>query len=188
MDTFSSVLNSRLKLFSSLSSLSTQLDVLVDLMVKTLESGHALIWAGNGGSAADSQHLAAELVGRFKTERPPLRSFSLTADSSILTSLGNDYGYEYVFSRQLQAIGNTGDLLICLSTSGASPNILQLLNTAQALGVITAGLYGKSGGQAAPLTDYPLIIQSDCTASIQECHILIGHWLCSRVENRLYHV
>jgi len=151
----------------------------------SLKEGGALFWCGNGGSAADSQHLAAELVGRFKKDRKALRSIALTTDTSVLTCVANDYSYEDIFSRQLEALASGGDVLVAISTSGSSENVLQALKVAKKLGVKTIALLGKDGGQAKALVDLAIVIPSDSTARIQEAHILIGHILCDLIEQEL---
>jgi len=154
-------------------------------IVQSLSNGGALFWCGNGGSAADSQHLAAELVGRFKKDRKALRSIALTTDTSVLTCVANDYSYNDIFSRQLEALARSGDMLIAISTSGNSENVLRALRLAEGMGVKTIALLGKDGGQAKMLADQAIIIPSDSTARIQEAHILIGHILCDLIEQEL---
>lgn len=155
------------------------------LISGSLTKGGTLFWCGNGGSAADSQHLAAELVGRFKKDRKALRSIALTTDTSVLTCVANDYSYEDVFSRQLEALARDGDVLVAISTSGNSENILRVLRVAEELGVKTIALLGKDGGRARALADLEIVIPSDSTARIQEAHILIGHILCDLIEQEL---
>ena len=155
------------------------------LLAETLKNGGTLFWCGNGGSAADSQHLAAELVGRFKKNRRALRSVALTTDSSVLTCVANDYCYDDVFSRQLEALGREGDVLIAITTSGNSKNVLRVLQTAKEAGIVTIALLGKDGGSAKELADHALVIPSDSTARIQEGHILIGHILCELIEQEM---
>ncbi len=150
-----------------------------------LKSGGTVYWCGNGGSASDSQHRAAELVGRYKKDRQALRSVALNTDTSVLTCVGNDLGFDQVFSRQVEALGRPGDVLVGISTSGESPNILRALKVASGLGMTTVGLLGRGGGRALPLVDEAIVIPSDSTARIQECHILVGHILCEIVEEEL---
>ena len=150
-----------------------------------LEDGGTVYWCGNGGSASDSQHLAAELVGRFRNDRKALRSVALSTDTSVLTCVGNDFGFDKVFSRQVEALGRPGDVLIGISTSGNSTNILRAFEAASGLGMATVGLLGRDGGLALPIVDEAIVIPSDSTARIQECHILIGHILCEIVEEEL---
>ena len=156
---------------------------LAERIVTVYRDGGKVLIAGNGGSAADAQHIAAELVSRFTFDRPALPAVALTTDSSILTGIGNDYGYETLFSRQVEAMGRPGDLFIGISTSGNSPNILKALETAKANGIIAVGLTGASGGRMAALCDHCLKMPSDNTPRIQECHITIGHILCAHTEN-----
>jgi D-sedoheptulose 7-phosphate isomerase len=156
-----------------------------ELLSSCLEKKGTIFWCGNGGSASDSQHLAAELVGRFKKNRRALKSVSLTTDTSILTSVGNDFGFEEIFSRQIEALGSSGDILVGISTSGNSENILTAFKAAKKLGVLTLGLTGKNGGKLKDIADHCLIVTSESTARIQEAHILIGHILCEIIEERL---
>lgn len=154
--------------------------------IESLKRGNKIMLAGNGGSAADSQHIAAELVSRLNYDRPGLSAVALTTDSSALTAIGNDYGYERVFARQLEAIGQKGDVLIAISTSGNSPNILAALQSARARGISTIGFTGKSGGKMLGLCDMALRIPSSATPHIQECHIMFGHILCQMIEDTLF--
>ena len=150
-----------------------------------LERGRTVYWCGNGGSASDSQHLAAELVGRYREDRQPLRSVALNTDTSVLTCIGNDFGFDEVFSRQVKALGRPGDVLVVISTSGNSPNILSAIEAAGSLEMATVGLLGRDGGLAMSMVDEAIVIPSDSTARIQECHILIGHILCELIEEEL---
>ena len=151
-------------------------------MVEALGKGNKILWCGNGGSAADSQHLAAEIVGRFRRERRGLPSVALTTDSSILTAVANDYGFEAVFSRQVEALGNPGDLLVGISTSGNSQNVVQALEVAKEIGITTVGFTGEGGGRMASLADFLFAVPSRDTARVQEAHILAGHMLCDWIE------
>ena len=165
--------------------LESQLSVLQEIglaLTAALRGGGKILWCGNGGSAADSQHLAAELVGRFRRERRGLASISLTTDTSILTCVANDFGYDSVFSRQVEAIGRPCDLLVALSTSGNSRNVVAALEAARSKGLTTVALTGKGGGKMAQLADHVLSVESTDTARIQEVHILAGHMLCDWVE------
>jgi D-sedoheptulose 7-phosphate isomerase len=159
-----------------------KLEAIARAMVAALLSGGKVFWCGNGGSAADSQHLAAEMVGRFRRERRGLPSIALTTDTSILTALANDYGYETVFARQLEALGAAGDLLVGLSTSGKSPNVIAAFKTARALGLATVGFTGKYAERLTPFADHVFAVNSADTARIQEAHILAGHMLCDWIE------
>jgi D-sedoheptulose 7-phosphate isomerase len=153
------------------------------LIVETLKPGNKVLLIGNGGSAADAQHIAAELTGRYKSERRGLPAIALTTDTSALTAISNDYGYGLVFDRQVEALANKGDLLIGISTSGNSDNILSALSLAKELGCHTLGMSGKSGGKMSDVCDLNLVVPSDDTPRIQEMHILIGHILCQAVDD-----
>ena len=155
-----------------------------NMMIDVLARGGTIYWCGNGGSAGDSQHLAAELVGRFKAERRALRSVALSTDSSVLTCVANDYSFECIFSRQLEALARSDDLLVGISTSGNSSNV-RAFKCANELGLHTVGLLGKDGGKAKALVDHSIVIPSSTTARIQEAHILIGHCLCDLIEDGL---
>ena len=144
------------------------------------------ILAGNGGSAADAQHIAAELVGRYGFDRPSIPSLALTTDTSNLTAIGNDYGYDQVFSRQLEGMGQEGDIFIGISTSGNSANIIKAFHSAKAKGITTVALTGRDGGEMAQLADVALIVPSNSTPRIQESHILIGHILCDIIEKEIF--
>jgi len=152
-----------------------------ELCLQTYKNGNKLLLAGNGGSAADSQHIAAEFVSRFEMERPGLPALALTTDTSVLTAIGNDYGYEQLFARQVQANAVSGDIFIGISTSGNSPNILAAIGAAKDMGVITVGLAG-SGGAIQSVCDYCIAVPSVSTPTIQESHIMIGHMICAYVE------
>ena len=154
-------------------------------MIDAIREGKKILWCGNGGSAADSQHLAAEIVGRFRRERRAWASIALTTDTSILTAVGNDYGYDSIFARQVEGLCQPGDLLVGLSTSGNSPNVCNAIECARSLGAFTVGMTGESGGKLANLTQACLRVASAETARIQECHILFGHMLCDRIELEL---
>jgi len=152
------------------------------LVVETLKSGHKVLVMGNGGSAADAQHFAAELVGRFLRERQALAALALTTDSSILTAIGNDYGFEKIFSRQVEALAFRGDLVIGISTSGNSPNVLAALQAAASMGCRTVGLLGRDGGAISPIVDLALVVPSQATPNIQEVHAFVIHVVCDLVE------
>ncbi|MEZ5503659.1 MAG: D-sedoheptulose 7-phosphate isomerase [Halioglobus sp.] len=156
------------------------------LLIDRYLAGNKLLIAGNGGSAADAQHIAAEFVSRFNFDRPGLPALALTTDTSILTAVGNDYGYEQLFRRQVEANGQAGDVFLGISTSGNSPNILQALEGARLKGLTTFGLTGRSGGKMHKLCDHCLRVPSDDTPRIQEAHILVGHTLCAMVESALF--
>lgn len=148
----------------------------------SLRQGGKILFVGNGGSAADAQHLAAEFVGRFEKERRGLAAIALTTDTSILTAVGNDYGFDQVFSRQVEALARPGDVVVGISTSGNSPNVVQALMVAKDLGAITIGMTGESGGKMASICDLCIQVPSKITARIQEAHILIGHIVCAAVD------
>lgn len=156
-----------------------------NLIMSTLKQGNKLILVGNGGSAADCQHIAAEFVGRFQKERRSLAAIALTTDTSAITAIANDYSFREVFSRQVEGLGNKGDILIAISTSGNAENVIEAVNMAKTIGVLTIGLTGKDGGVLKKITDYSVIVPSEKTARIQECHILIGHILCELVEEQI---
>jgi D-sedoheptulose 7-phosphate isomerase len=158
-----------------------------DECVAAYSRGNRVLLAGNGGSAADAQHIAAELVSRYAFDRPGLAAIALTTDTSILTAIGNDYGYEQVFRRQLEANGRPGDVFIGISTSGNSPNILTALQCARELGIITVGLTGQGGAKMQSCCDYCIQVPSISTPRIQESHILLGHIICGIVEGALFH-
>lgn len=151
-------------------------------MAAVLRSGGKILWCGNGGSAADAQHMAAEFVGRFRCERAGMASISLTTDTSILTAIGNDYGYEKIFSRQVEALGMPGDLIVGISTSGNSPNVAAALDTARAAGLKAVAFTGAGGGKLGEVAHHLFAVQSRDTARIQESHILAGHIICDWVE------
>jgi D-sedoheptulose 7-phosphate isomerase len=153
-----------------------------ELLAKTLKAGHKVLLFGNGGSAADAQHLAAELTGRYKSERRGLPAIALTTDTSALTAIGNDYGFDHIFERQIQAVSAAGDLLIAISTSGNSPNIIRALEYGKKAGLKSIGLSGKEGGNMKNHCNINIIIPSNDTARIQEMHILVGHVLCGIVD------
>ena len=155
------------------------------LIARCLRGGGKLLFFGNGGSAADAQHLAAEFVGRFRIERQALPAIALTTDSSILTAVGNDYGFDQIFARQVQALGRPGDVAIGISTSGNSPNVNSAITQAAKQELKTIGLAGKDGGSLAKGVDISITVASTNVAMIQECHITIGHILCELVENEL---
>jgi D-sedoheptulose 7-phosphate isomerase len=165
--------------------LQARLEQAVDLCVAALSNGKKILFAGNGGSAAESQHFAAELVGRFLKERSPLAAVALNTDTSALTAIGNDYGYEHVFARQVQAIGQAGDVLVGLSTSGRSRNLVVAFQAAQHKGLQTISLTGRDPRDLGPLSSVILNMPSDHTPQIQEGHLIIGHLLCGLIEERL---
>ncbi|EGK8165988.1 D-sedoheptulose 7-phosphate isomerase [Campylobacter coli] len=155
-------------------------------VIKAYKKGNKTLLAGNGGSAADAQHIAGEFVSRFYFDRPGIASIALTTDTSVLTAIGNDYGYENLFARQVQAQGVSGDIFIGISTSGNSKNILKALEICKEKGILSIGLTGASGGSMNELCDYCIKVPSSCTPRIQEAHILIGHIICAIVEEELF--
>lgn len=158
----------------------------VNDIVSCYQQGGKVLWCGNGGSAADAQHLAAELSGRFYYDRPPLNSEALHVNTSYITAVANDYSYDVIYSRLIKAMGRTGDVLIGLSTSGNSTNVIKALEEARALGMVTVGMTGETGGKMKDLCDYLINIPSKDTPRIQECHMLLGHTICELVEMKLY--
>ena len=179
--------------FTSLASLlnnlpkddSRTLETEARRIAEVIRNGGTIFWCGNGGSAADSQHLSAELIGRLVNNRMPLASVSLNADISAITCIANDFGYETIFERQLEGLAKNGDYLVALSTSGESPNVLRVLSKAQSLGVRTLSLLGKGGGSALQISDSSIIVASPTTARIQEMHKILGHTICQIVEREL---
>lgn len=157
----------------------------VEICTTAIKNGNKLILCGNGGSAADAQHLATELTVRFKKDRPPIAALALTTDTSALTAIGNDMGFENIFSRQLEALGKKGDVLIAISTSGNSTNIINVLHMAKKMGITATGLTGNAGGKMVGLADPLLIVPSTTTARIQEMHIALGQMLCGALEQKL---
>jgi D-sedoheptulose 7-phosphate isomerase len=157
-------------------------------MKKTIESDGKILFCGNGGSAADAQHMAAELVIRLKSsyDRPAIAAQSLTVDTSILTAGGNDYGFQFIFARQIEALGKRGDILVAISTSGNSDNVIEAVNMAHEKGLYVVGLLGGDGGKLEKLVDLAIIVPSQNTARIQECHSLIGHIICEILEKELF--
>jgi D-sedoheptulose 7-phosphate isomerase len=174
-------------------SLLSSPDVLVtvgtvsQILVNALKQGNKLLLFGNGGSAADAQHIAAELVGRFAFDRPALPALALSVNSSCVTAIGNDYGFDQVFSRQLEALARPGDVAIGISTSGNSANVLCAMSTAKKIGMKTIALTGRSGGNLNKAVDHCICVPSDKTPRIQECHILIGHIISELVEREIFH-
>ncbi len=172
-------------LLQTLQHLDAVVSHAASLAAQSLQSGGKLMFCGNGGSAADSQHLAAELTGRFIKDRKPLAALALSTDTSALTCIGNDYSFEEVFARQVQGLGRAGDVLVGISTSGNSRNVIRAVEEARALGVSVIGLLGRDGGALRELCDVAIVVPSQVTARIQESHILIGHTLCGLIEQQL---
>ncbi|BBA32426.1 phosphoheptose isomerase [Methylocaldum marinum] len=168
--------------FSSMEDVAPQIEALGERLVACIRSGGKVLFFGNGGSAADSQHLAAELVGRFVRERRGLPAIALTTDTSILTAVGNDYGFETIFARQIEALCGPQDIVVSISTSGNSPNVIAAIERAKEIGAFTAALTGKDGGRVKDMVDLCIRVPSSVTSRIQEAHIFIGHVLCDWVE------
>jgi D-sedoheptulose 7-phosphate isomerase len=166
-------------------TLSGGFAALVRACTKSIRAGGKLMFFGNGGSAADAQHLATELTIRYKRDRAAIAAIALTTDSSALTAAGNDLGFEQIFARQIEALGKPGDVLIAISTSGKSPNVIAALKQARSMRLVTAAFGGKGGGEMAPLADHLLLVPTATTARIQEMHILLGQMLCAALEIEL---
>ncbi|MCX7738992.1 MAG: D-sedoheptulose 7-phosphate isomerase [Hydrogenothermaceae bacterium] len=149
---------------------------------KRLKMGYKVLICGNGGSAADSQHFAAEIVGRFEKEKKPFSAIAITTDSSILTAIGNDYGFENIFSKQVEALGRKGDILIGISTSGNSKNVIEAVRIAKDMGIFTVGFLGRDGGKLKDIVDKAFIVRSDSTARVQEVHLTLEHAICSILD------
>ena len=168
-----------------INNMESQLVEASQLAVETLRNGNKILICGNGGSAADAQHIAAELTGRYKTERRGLAGIALTTDTSALTAIGNDYGYDRVFDRQVESLANKGDLIIGISTSGNSKNVINALKVGKELGCRTLGLSGRDGGAMNKACDINLVVPSGNTPRIQEMHILFGHTICQIIDDEL---
>lgn len=160
---------------------------IAETIAKALRGGHKLLIAGNGGSAADAQHIAAEIVGRYKKDRPAYAAIALTTDTSALTAIGNDFGFEQVFSRQVEGLGKRGDVLLAITTSGRSPNILSALKAARSQGLVTAGFTGARGAGMAASCDHLLVVPSEDTAVIQQVYMAFAHGICDVIEQTLIH-
>lgn len=185
MSVFTQNLAEHLELFQRLQVIEADVARAGEAITAALQSGGKVMFCGNGGSAADSQHIAAEFTGRFINDRRPLAGLALSTDSSALTCISNDYGYEHVFTRQVQALGKPGDCLVGISTSGNSGNVISAFEYARSAGMVTIGLLGRDGGVLAEMSDIAIIVPSKVTARIQEAHIMIGHSLCGMVEDAL---
>jgi D-sedoheptulose 7-phosphate isomerase len=182
---FEQAIREHLKTIQALESIIPQLQRIAEKMSRALLDGHKILWCGNGGSAADSQHMAAELVGRFLKERRALPSIALTANTSILTAIGNDYGYDRVFERQIEAICLPGDVVVGISTSGNSKNVCNALTAAKKIGAFTVAFGGQSGGAMAEIAAETIRIPSTATPRIQEGHTLCAHMICDYIEQHV---
>ena len=183
------LINESVRTFTNISKDQNQVDLIENItntILNAFKSDNKLLLCGNGGSAADAQHIAAELSGRFEIDRKPLNAEALHVNSSFVTAVANDYGYEEVYSRMVEAIGKNGDILLALSTSGNSKNVIRAIEKANSLGLITIGFSGNDGGSMQNICKYNLIIPSDNTARIQEAHILVGHIICKLIEQKMF--
>ena len=186
LDTIQNELQSHLETINKvIGTMEDDIATASKMVVAALKNGNKVLLCGNGGSAADAQHIAAELTGRYKSERRGLPAIALTTDTSALTAIGNDYGYNRVFDRQTEALANSGDVIIGISTSGNSNNVVSALKLGQELGCKTIGLTGRDGGAMNKVCDINLVVPSDNTPRIQEMHILIGHTICQIIDNEL---
>lgn len=159
---------------------------IADICINALRNGNKILFCGNGGSAADAQHLAAELIGKLNFNRPPLAALALTTDTSVITAIGNDYGFDKIFSRQIEALGKLGDVLVAISTSGNSPNILKAIEVAKSVGIIVIGMTGYKGGAMNDICDIIYKAPFDGTQLIQESHIKLGHEFCGLIEEEMF--
>ncbi|MEM4264029.1 MAG: D-sedoheptulose 7-phosphate isomerase [Candidatus Woesearchaeota archaeon] len=180
------IITESIKTKEKLLEFSLGIEKTAEAMIIALKNGKKILICGNGGSAADAQHFAAELVCRFEKDRKPLPAIALTVNTSNITAIGNDFGFDFVFSKQVEALGREGDILVAISTSGNSPNVLKAIEKAKELKIKTVLLSGKAGGKMKGLCDYELIIPTENTARIQECHILIIHTWCKLIEDELF--
>ncbi len=186
MSVFQRALAAHREVLEALPGLEDRVLDVAERMADCLGRGGTVFWLGNGGSAADAQHLAAELVGRYEgVDRPALASIALTTDSSVLTSVGNDHGFEAVFARQIEALARPGDVVVAISTSGDSPNVLAAARSARERGAFTVGLCGREGGALRALVDAAIVVPSNSAARVQEAHILIGHIWCEHVHDHV---
>jgi D-sedoheptulose 7-phosphate isomerase len=182
---FKNVIDEHLACFSQLGHMTAEIEGIAEELARTLQAGNKILICGNGGSAADAQHFAAELIGRFEKERPAWPAIALTTDTSILTAVGNDYGFDEVFARQVEGLGRPGDALIAISTSGNSPNVIRAVEAAITSQMATIGLLGRDGGQLKKMTWRSINISEAKTARIQEAHIFILHYWALAVESRM---
>lgn len=173
------------EVLATINTLADSIEQISNALIDCLKNEGTIYWCGNGGSASDSQHLAGELVGRFIGDRKALRSIALNADTAVMTCIVNDYGYEHIFSRQVEGLGRQGDVLIGITTSGNSQNVINALNAAKSKKMTTIGLLGKGGGKVLEIADHAIVIPSNTTARVQEMHIMVGHILCDLIEEGL---
>ncbi len=173
------------RVFGAIAALAPAIEACARRGAECIEHGGKIMFCGNGGSAGDAQHLAAELVGRLVRDRRALAGLALSTDSSALTCIANDFGYDEVFARQVEGLGRAGDVLVAISTSGNSPNVLRAVEVAKRIGVYVVGFLGRDGGKLGPLVDLAVTVASDETARIQEAHIFLGHVMCARIEQLL---
>ena len=188
-ESITNLINESVRTFTNISKDQHQvvlIENITNTIINAFKSDNKLLLCGNGGSAADAQHIAAELSGRFEIDRKPLNAEALHVNSSFVTAVANDYGYEEIYSRMVEAIGKNGDILLALSTSGNSKNIIRAIEKANSQGLITIGFSGNDGGAMQNLCKYNLIIPSDNTARIQESHILVGHIICKLIEQKMF--
>lgn len=186
---FKKKIQQSIELKLNLEKLSVKIFKSIEAISKSLKNKKKIFFCGNGGSSADAQHLAAELLIRLRPNlnRKSLPAISLALDNSTMTACGNDYKFDYIFSRPLEGLGNRGDILVAISTSGNSKNIINVLKTAKAKGIKTIGFLGNKGGKAKKYCDIDLVVPSSITARIQECHIFLGHYILEKTENKLFH-
>ena len=175
-------INDHIEVIKNLKKLSNKIEKITQQIVSTFQAGNKLLICGNGGSASDAQHIAGEFIGRFRKNRQPLGAIALNTDTSVITCVGNDFGFNKIFERQVAALGNVGDCLLVISTSGNSENLILAAQTAKKLGLTVVFFGGRDGGQLKEFTDISLIVPSDDTARIQEAHILAAHFICGKVE------
>jgi D-sedoheptulose 7-phosphate isomerase len=184
-DPFALALADHRRVFAGIETLAEPIRSAATRCAESIRQGGKLLFCGNGGSAGDAQHLAAELIGRLVRDRRALAGLALSTDSSALTCIANDFGYDEVFARQVEGLGRAGDVLIAISTSGNSPNVVRAVQAAESMDIFTVGFLGRDGGRLGAMVDLPLVVASNETARIQEAHIFIGHVLCAQIEQQL---
>lgn len=183
---FSAEVDSLIEALQALKTLEADVATVAEMCVDALKAGKKVVFCGNGGSASQAQHLAAELVGRYKIDRPAMNSISLTVDTSALTAIGNDYGFDVVFARQIEGVGNAGDVLIGLSTSGSSKNVVAAFESAKRKGIKTVAFVGSKPCKMKDLADATIAVPADVSNKIQEMHLVVGHYICGEIEKRFY--